>query len=156
MNTGLLHGEYELTLDEKNRLLIPAEIRRRLNPTDGQSAFFIKLGNNNVPWLYSTSRFAEVTAGNNPGMDPSDEELDRLHFDYAMTYELEWDKQGRAVVPERLLRKTGTGKDVMLVGSKDHLELWNKDAWEQRMDALVAARAMRGKTHQTQQSQGGV
>ena len=153
---SLLFGEYELTLDDKNRLLIPSDLRRRLNPTDGQTEFFIKLGTNNVPWIYSSSRWAEISSEGDTGMDLSDEQLNHLHFHFAMTHQLEWDKQGRAVIPERLLRKTKTGKDVMLVGSKDHLELWNRAAWEVRTDALLAMYSSRGKTSQAQQTQGTV
>ncbi len=155
MKTGVLHGEYELTLDEKNRLLIPADIRRRLNPTDGTS-FFIKLGTNGVPWIYSSARWNEIASEGESGMDLGGDQLDHIHFHYAMTYEVEWDKQGRAVIPERILRKTGIGKEVMLVGSKDHLELWNRAAWEEHTDALLQMFASRRKAGQVQQSQGTV
>jgi MraZ protein len=156
VTVSLLHGEYELTLDDKNRLLIPAEIRRRLNSTDERGVFFIKLGTNGVPWLYSASRWTDLASGGVSGMDPGDEQLDHDHFHYGMTYELEWDKQGRAVIPDRMLRKTGIGKEVMLVGIKDHLELWNRAAWEEHTDALLAMYAQRGKTRQAQVPQGNV
>ena len=94
VNSVLLHGEYELTLDDKNRLLIPAEIRRRLNPTDDRNVFFIKLGINGVPWVYPASKWLEMASEGDSGMDPGAERLDHDHFHYGMTYELEWDKQG--------------------------------------------------------------
>ena len=145
---SLLFGQYELTMDDKNRLLIPADVRRRLNPTDGQTEFFIKLGTNGVPWIYSSSRWAEIASEDDIGMDPTIEQLNHLHFHFATTHQLEWDKQGRAVVPDLLLKMTKTGKDVMLVGSKDHLELWNRAAWAERTEALLAMYASRGKTSQ--------
>src|SRR2546423_4327574 len=43
---GLLYGSYELTIDEKNRLLIPSEIRRQLNPESNSDAFFLIVGIN--------------------------------------------------------------------------------------------------------------
>lgn len=156
VNTGLLYGEYELTLDDKNRLLIPAEYRRSLNPTDESTTFFIKLGKNNRPWMYSSARWLELASAGSSGMDPGDEDLERDHFNYGMTSKLDWDKQGRVVIPERILRKTGTGKEVMLVGIRDHLELWNRAAWEQYTDELLARHAERGKSRQAQQPQGGV
>ncbi len=153
---GLLHGEYELTMDDKNRLLIPADLRRSLNPTDDATTLFIKLGVNNVPWMYSAARWMQLASEGDPGMDPGFDDLERQHLHYAMTSKADWDKQGRVVIPERILRKTGTGKDVMLVGSKDHLELWNRAAWEQYTDELLAMQAQRRKAHQTQQPQGTV
>jgi MraZ protein len=145
---SLLHGEYELTLDDKNRLLIPAEIRRRLNLTDDRTTFFIKLGRNGRPWFYSATRWAELARVGDTGMDLDGADLDRIHLHYAMTHELEWDKQGRTVIPERILRKTSTGKEVMLIGAMDHLELWNRAAWEEHMDGLIATQTQQGKTRQ--------
>lgn len=156
MNPGLLFGEYELTLDDKNRLLIPAGVRRSLNPTEDSSLFFIKLGRNGRPWVYSKARWAELSAIGDAGMDPNDEDLERLHFNYGMTYELEWDKQGRVVIPDRMLRKTSTSKEVMLVGVRDHLEIWNRAAWEEYTDELLAKQAQRGKAPQAPVSQGSV
>ena len=135
-------------MDDKNRLLIPADVRRKLNPTDGQTEFVIKLGINGVPWIYSSSRWEQIASEGDIGMDPTVEQLNHLHFHYATTHQLEWDKQGRAVVPDPLLKMTKTGKDVTLVGSRDHLELWNRAAWAERTEALLAMYASRGKTSQ--------
>lgn len=154
--TGLLYGEYELTLDDKNRMLVPAELRRSLNPTEDCTTLFIKLGTNGVPWLYSAARWAQVTSEGESGMDPGDDILMHQHFHYGMTSKSDWDKQGRVVIPERILRKTHIDKEVMLVGIKDHLELWNRAAWEQHTDELLTMYAQRRKAHQTQQPQGSV
>ena len=89
-------------------------------------------------------------------MDLGEEQLNHDHFHYGPTFEVDWDKQGRAVIPERILKKTGTGKEVMLIGSKDHLELWNRAAWEEHTDALLAMYRQRGKAGQAQQTQGTV
>jgi len=149
-----LTGEYELTLDEKNRLLIPADIRRRLNPTEDRGVLFIKLGKNGVPWLYSAAKWAQIASVGDTGMDPDEDTRNLIHFHFAMTYEIEWDKQGRAVIPERILRRTKIGRELMLVGSADHLELWNRAAWEDHMDAVYDTLAKPGKTRQAQQPQG--
>jgi DNA-binding transcriptional regulator/RsmH inhibitor MraZ len=33
-------------------------------------------------------------------------------------------------LPERLLRRTGIDKEVVLIGGQDHLELWNRAEFE--------------------------
>ena len=50
--TLVLYGEYELTMDEKNRLVLPAEVRRALEPERDGEAFFVVIGVNQWPWLY--------------------------------------------------------------------------------------------------------
>ena len=39
------------------------------------------------------------------------------------------DKAGRMLVPDRLVRFAGLQKDVVLIGVRDHLELWDAAKW---------------------------
>ncbi len=150
-------GEHELLIDEKNRVSIPAEIRRQLSPNSDTCRFFIKLGTNGVPWIYSEAKWAELTKDEPSGMDAGRSELDRQRFHYGMTFPVEADRQGRSVIPERILKKTRIGREVVLVGVKDHLELWNRAAWDAFMDGYLSEVANDdGKSHQTQQPPGSV
>jgi MraZ protein len=150
-------GEYELLIDEKNRVSIPAEIRRQLSPNTDTCKFFVKLGTNGVPWVYSEAKWTELTKDDSSGMEAGKGELDRQRFHYGMTFPVEADRQGRSVIPERILKKTRTGREVVLVGVKDHLELWNRAAWDAYTDELLSRYAGdEGKSHQTQQPAGTV
>jgi len=42
---------------------------------------------------------------------------------------------------DKLLQRSGIGKDVTLVGVNDHLELWNRSDWEAEREALSRRRA---------------
>jgi MraZ protein len=57
-----------------------------------------------------------------------------MHF--ARASHVEWDKQGRLVIPEKALRRTGLGRDVTMIGVRDHLELWNRSDWDAREEEL--------------------
>ena len=130
MKHGLLYGSYELTLDEKNRLLIPSEIRRQLNPETNSDAFFLIVGINRKPWLYPERYYEELVFQQAPEITPGEESLMFDQMNFAMTSRVEWDKQGRILVPDKTLRRTGINKDVTLIGARDHLELWNRADWE--------------------------
>jgi len=132
----VLFGEYELTIDDKNRLLVPADIRKAIPPESGEG-FFLVQGSNRVPWMYP-ERYYEDLATRDPGdMTPSEDLLafDQLHF--AMASKLPWDKQGRVLVPEKVLMRASIGKEVTLIGARDHLELWNRADWEVRREELL-------------------
>jgi len=132
----VLFGEYELTIDDKNRLLVPADIRKAIPPEFGEG-FFLVQGSNRVLWMYP-ERYYEDLATRDPGdMTPSEDLLafDQLHF--AMASKLPWDKQGRVLVPEKVLRRASIGKEVTLIGARDHLELWNRADWEVRREELL-------------------
>ena len=62
-----------------------------------------------------------------------------------MAEHLEWDKTGRVLLPDDQMKETGTGKDVMLFGARNHLEIWNRADWEEHRASL---RARRKQIHQ--------
>ena len=134
----ILFGEYELTIDEKNRLPVPSAVRKMISPqTDGE-AFFLVVGMNRRPWLYPRAYYEQLATRTPSDMTPGEDRLafDQMHF--AMASLLEWDKQGRILVPEKLLKRTNLGRQVTLIGARDHLELWNSDEWEVRREELLS------------------
>jgi MraZ protein len=43
------------------------------------------------------------------------------------------DRQGRLAVPAALIRHAGLGRDVVVAGVYDHLEIWDRASWEEQM-----------------------
>lgn len=142
MRPLVLFGEHELTIDDKNRLLIPSDIRKLLNPDrDGEALFFV-IGVNRKPWLYP-ERYYETLVSQVPAeISPGDDRLARDQLLFGMASRLEWDKQGRVLVPEKTLRRTGLGREVTLIGVRDHLELWNRSDWDARREELMSSRPL--------------
>jgi MraZ protein len=145
-----LVGTYDLTIDEKNRLLIPAELRRALDPSVDGEAFYMVIGKNEKPWLWAEKQYEAHAQGRGSEFSPSDDELAFDHLMSALTVRLEWDKQGRVLIPERSMKDTKElqlGREVTLVGARDHLEIWSRQAWViyrqdlERRRAEITARA---------------
>lgn len=137
MKHAVLIGEYELTIDDKNRLLVPSEIRKSLDPQRDGEAFILTIGQNRKPWLYPEKYYEQLVSDAQQDITP---EEDLLAFDlmnFAMASRIEWDKQGRVLIPDKTLRRTGTGKEVTLIGVRNHLQLWNRDEWEASREALM-------------------
>jgi len=141
LKTTVLYGEYELTIDPKNRLLIPADVRRSLDPDHDGEAFFVVIGVNHKPWLYPERRYQEMVSKLESVMTP---EEDRLAFDqinFSMANKVEWDKQGRWLVPETARKRTQLSREITMIGVRDHLELWNRSDWEARREFLFSRSA---------------
>jgi MraZ protein len=141
VRTTVLYGEFELAIDEKNRLLVPAEVRRALDPERDGEAFFITVGVNRRPWLYPERRYEAFVSQMESELTPGE---DRLAFDqmfFSMASKVDWDKQGRILVPDKYRVRTNLSREVTLVGVRDHLELWNRPDWAARMDELESQRA---------------
>ena len=126
-----------LTVDDKSRLLIPADVRRKLDPTADTDVFVIKIGSNGKPWMwperyYDAKVFDQDQSLNEDDIDPTPEQLERMLSRSADIYRVPMDKQGRILLPDLVLELTHTGREVALLGVFNHLQLWNRDEFAQR------------------------
>ena len=154
----LLIGEHDLTIDEKNRLLIPSDIRKSMNSDRDGTAFFLVLGLNRKPWLYPERFYEELVFQAQPEITPGEEQLDFAHANFALASRLEWDSQGRLLIPEKTLRRTELSREITLIGAGDHLELWNRTDWESRREQILnrhAEIAIRAKKARQTPNSGG-
>ena len=149
-----LFGNYELTLDEKNRLLIPSDIRKAWNPEDSESLVIVP-GINGKLWLYA-EKFYEVMASHEESeLTPENERVEYDQINFALAARIEMDKQGRVLIPEKLVRKGKLEREVTVCGMRDHVEIWNRSEWSAHEDDLekrraeIAARAKKAKSATT-------
>ena len=138
----LITGTYEVTLDEKNRLLVPVEIRRSLDPVlDGQSFYLVK-GFNGSLWFWCESVFKQQAQGRPLSLKPTLKELREDHELFGDADYVEMDRQGRVLIPDRRIRQFGFPKDSIMVAARTHLELWDPskyEIWQNTPDPVPAA-----------------
>jgi MraZ protein len=64
------------------------------------------------------------------GLDPLSREGRLMHrYFFAGASEAEPDKQGRVMLPASLAKSTGIGREVVVAGVNDHLEIWDRASW---------------------------
>jgi MraZ protein len=88
-------------------------------------------------WLYPDRYYQTKLDASDEEMTPQDEMVDFNHVNFAMAAKLTIDKQGRILLDEKLIRRTGLQPKVTLIGARDHLELWNRADWEARFNELL-------------------
>ena len=132
-----LSGEYDALLDEKNRILVPADFRKEITDTRDEKNLVLRIGRNRVAWLYPESYYRELIAQRRQSLMPGEDEEKFNEAYYGMIYRLTWDAQGRIVVPEKIIKRTNMGRSLTLVGAGDHLAIWNRDDWERRAQTLL-------------------
>jgi MraZ protein len=148
-------------LDEKNRLLVPADIRKSLVPQRDGEAFFLVVGQNRRPWLYTEKYYEQLVSSGQQQLMPNEDVLAFNQYYFAMASRAEWDKAGRILIPEKTLQRTGTKREVTLIGARDHLEIWNRSDWERRFEELfnrsveVMQRAQQAQQQQALQGEQG-
>ena len=146
----LLTGTFPRVIDEKQRIAIPKRLRDAFKTDDGPEVLFLAPGTDESLLIYteaSFSRLADQLAASSPtGQDVR--AFSRLFFSQAERLEL--DRQGRMRVPAELVRHASLDKDAVLVGVRDHLELWDQSKWdayvvhENEQFDQTAERAFRG------------
>jgi MraZ protein len=132
----LFYGEYLITLDQRSRILVPSVIRQQLDPDTIGTAFYLLPGPNRQLWLFP-DRYYELLNLIGEVQPPSQSatEFDQLNF--AMAWRMELDNNGRALLPEEAIREFSILRDATLLGVRDHLELWNRDEWDQYHNATL-------------------
>ena len=134
-------GEYEHSIDAKQRLAIPAEVRDLLHPESHGSAFVAAPGGNGSLWLWPEKTFETLSqelAGSLLGNDDLDD-FERLV--YSQSARVPLDSAGRIRIPARLLEQYKLGSSVMVLGVRDHLELMTPEDWREEQARLEPARS---------------
>jgi MraZ protein len=118
-------GEYNHSLDDKGRMAIPTKFRAAL-----KGGAVVTKGLDNCLFLYTKkewSKIAERLAAL-PFNKANDRALAR-HF-LAGAMDLEFDAQGRVMLPEYLRSFAGLAKKVVIAGLYSRLEIWDEAAWQ--------------------------
>src|SRR5919197_5228091 len=95
----MLLGSYEHTIDDKNRLTLPAKYRQAFR--DG---LVVTRGFDGCLYAYRRADWDRLVESRLASLDPLSPETRRLErFFYAGAAEAELDKQGRVMIPAQLI-----------------------------------------------------
>lgn len=118
-------GEYQHSLDEKGRLIIPAKFREDLG-----ERFIITRGLDNCLFVYPLDQWKQLQEKIHAlPAQAETRSFTRMFFSGAVEAEL--DKQGRVVIPQHLREHAGIERDVYSIGVSTKVEIWAKESWEQ-------------------------
>jgi MraZ protein len=124
-------GEYRHSVDDKGRIAVPARFRVQLESgavvsrwLDGCLAIHTRPG-----WEALAARVAGLAM-----TDPASRLFTRYVF--AGAFEADLDRQGRVVLPAFLRSWAGLEGEAVIVGSRDHAEIWEPSRWASYARAL--------------------
>src|SRR6266850_3218228 len=125
----MLLGEHEHTLDDKNRLTLPAKFRQ-----DFAEGIVVTRGMDGCLFAYTRGDWSSLVDRRLSTLDPLSKEGRRMQrFFFSGATETELDKQGRVNLPTALLEHAKLGRDVVVAGVHDHLEIWDRAAWRKEL-----------------------
>ena len=122
----MLIGEYEHSVDQKGRLIMPSKLREELG-----EKFVVTKGLDGCLFVYSLTEW-EIFEGKLKALPISNKNArDFTRFFLAGATECEIDKQGRFLIANNLREFAGLDKDVVIIGLTTRLEIWGKEKWKQ-------------------------
>jgi MraZ protein len=129
----MFRGNHPARVDEKGRLKLPAEFKRRIDEQYG-AQFYITSKDGKVAeihplqeWEKFEKKLAEI-----PNFNPAKKKLlDRLNYFGQMA---EMDGQGRVLLPQILRESAKVTGDVVVFGMQTYLEVANHEAFKKNMD----------------------
>lgn len=126
---ALFLGTHRPRLDEKGRIFLPAKYR-----DDLAGGLVITRGQERCLYVWPVGEFTALTEQlrNAPVTHKASRDFLRMFF--AGASDEVPDKQGRVTVPGQLREYAGLGKECVVVGANNRLEIWDADAWATYLD----------------------
>jgi MraZ protein len=125
-------GHYEHSLDAKNRLSIPAKFRAAFS-----SGVVLAKDPETCVAVWTPDSHEAIIERALGGLNPMGSEYRKLsRFYQGNSFEVDLDSSGRVTLPPPLMGHAGIGKEVVVVGVGDHLEVWSQESWLGEQEGL--------------------
>lgn len=118
-------GQYDVTIDDKGRVRIPAKYKAQLG-----EEFIISCGESECLAIYPMEKWEKLTqqVDDLPEFDEETAEFKRSIYTNATWGE--FDSAGRVLIPVRYRNYANLKKELVATGVGDHFEIWDAGNWE--------------------------
>ena len=117
-------GEYQHSLDDKGRLVLPKKFRSELDP-----GCVVTLGQEHCLYVFTNEQWEveQAQVARLPRTNRRARNYARSFFGGASDQQP--DRQGRIQITDKHRQYAGLDKDVTVVGVADRVEIWSTEAW---------------------------
>ena len=120
----MLIGEYKHTIDDKNRISLPAKFRKELG-----RKVVVTRGLDNCLFLFPNKTW-ETNAKEMAKLGWRRDARGFTRFMFSGASEIEVDSMGRILIPDYLREFASISSPVVFAGVHDRIEIWNKKHWD--------------------------
>ncbi len=118
-------GEYQHTLDNKGRIIIPSKFRTELG-----EEFVMTKGLDNCLFVYPKTEWSILEEKLKQLPLTNRDARAFVRFFFLGASECELDKQGRVLIPPNLREHSKLEKEVVIIGVSTRIEIWSKEEWD--------------------------
>jgi transcriptional regulator MraZ len=125
-------GSHEHSLDDKGRVIMPSRFRGKL-----EEGVVMVLWLEECVAVFPTGEFEKLAerVESLPQGSKEGRTMTRILFGHA--YEAVPDRQGRLTIPPKLRQLAGLEREVVAVGVKNRVEIWDRDRWQKSMEGGI-------------------
>ena len=136
----IFRGTFEHALDVKHRLTVPAKFRAALagGVVLAASPEVSETSPRSVS-IWTPEGYEEFTAQSLTGLNPSEPKARELkRFFFNSSFDAELDSANRLMIPPTLMRYAGLDKDVIVTGSGECIEVWDRSSYDAYREDVLA------------------
>jgi MraZ protein len=136
----IFRGTFEHALDAKHRLTVPAKFRAALaGGVVIAASHEVTPGSQRSVSIWTPEGYEAFTTQTLSGLNPSSPKARELkRFFFNASFDTELDSANRVMIPPALMRYAGLDKDVVVTGSGECIEVWDRSAYDAyREDVLT-------------------
>lgn len=125
-------GEYEVKMDAKGRIKLPAGLIKQLDPGNN-GRFVINRGFEKCLVMYPMNEWEKISSKVNKLNTFERKKREFVRYFYRGATELQLDSTDRLNLPNHLLKYADIGKDLLLAAHNNTIEVWNSTRYEELM-----------------------
>lgn len=135
MDKFFFSGSYESKLDNKNRIVIPQDMRYGL-VEEGRLEFTVGMGTGGCLAIYRRSDINKIAQEFKKYVFmPKYQKFFTLFF--STLYHTTCDKVGRVLLPKLLIKSTQIKKEIVIAGVLNKIEIWPSDKYHEQLQNLI-------------------
>ena len=124
-------GKIEAKIDVKGRVFVPSVFRKVFSEEDRERIVVRMEADEKYLVVYPESVWNRQVVELQSKLNEWDSEDQMLLMQFVGDAEiLDFDTQGRVLLPKRLQARMGGGSELVFVGMVDRIALWNKEMYE--------------------------
>jgi MraZ protein len=134
----MFSGEYELKLDDKGRMILPSKLREQF-----QGGLYLTRGQEGCLFVYTSAYFNDLIENMDAAALTTSEQRAFLRLFLSGAKNELLDRQGRVNIASSLRGYAKLNRELILIGVRTHLEIWDREQWleyQAREEAAFANR----------------
>jgi len=125
----LFSGNYKYSLDEKNRLIVPAKFREILS-AEGIDKLYVVKGDSHL-YVFPFPVFLELSENLRSWDFTKETNQNYVRLFFSDAFDVATDKQGRILLPREMCEKVGINHEVIIIGVLNRMEIWSPGKWNE-------------------------